>query len=87
MSKKECDLFNAVYREISERIGLDAAIEIYQMYKGQQVSFPVHLFDSRKISTIIISEYNGSNIRMLARKYGYSEKTIRRIIKESLKEE
>ena len=86
MAEKESDLLNDIYREISEKVGLDVAIEIYQMYKGQQLTFPVHLFNSKRIQHSIIREYNGTNIRILARKYGYSEKTIRRMIKDSLEE-
>ena len=83
---KESDLFNEVYREISSEMGLDVAIAIYQMYKGQQITFPVHLFNSKRIQQSIIKEYDGTNIRELSKKYGYAEKTIRRMIKDSLEE-
>ena len=87
MNENEVELLNEVYREISEKIGLDSAIVIYQMFKGQQITFPVHLFNSKRIQRSIIKEYDGSNIRELARKYDYSEKTVRRMIKDSLEEE
>ena len=86
MNENEMDLLNEVYREISEKVGIDSAIVIYQMFKGQQITFPVHLFNSKRIQLSIIKEYDGSNIRDLARKYGYSEKTVRRMIKDSLEE-
>ena len=86
MDKSEAELFNEVYKEICSIIGLDAAIAIYQMYKGQQITFPIHLFNAKRIQTSIIKEYDGSNIRELAKKYGYSEKTVRRMIKDSLEE-
>lgn len=86
MNENEVELLNEVYREISEKIGLDSAIVIYQMFKGQQISFPVHLFNSKRIQRNIIKEYDGTNIRELARKYDYSEKTVRRMIKDSLEE-
>ena len=84
MAKSDAELLNAVYKEIGEKMGLDAAMEIYQMFKGQQISFPVRFFNPKIIRQSIIQEYDGSNVRMLAIKYGYSEKTIRRIIKESV---
>jgi len=34
---------NPVYQEIQERLGLKVAEEIYAMFKGQQVSFPMRL--------------------------------------------
>ena len=86
MEEKEADLLNEVYREISTAVGLDSAIAIYQMYKGQQITFPVHLFNAKRIQHSIIKEYDGTNVRELAKRYGYSEKTIRRMIKDSLEE-
>ena len=87
MNNNESELLNDVYRDISEKLGLDAAIEVYRMFKGQQITFPVHLFNSKRIQTEIIKEYDGTNINVLAKKYGYSEKTIRRIIKDSVGED
>lgn len=76
--------FNPVYKEISEKLGVNIAAEIYRMFKGQQISFPVHFFNPEKIQKLIIEEYDGTNLKILASKYNYSEKTVRRIIKESL---
>ena len=84
MAENDPELLNAVYKEVSEKLGMDAAMEIYQMFKGQQISFPTRFFNPAKIHQIIVQEYDGTNIRILAIKYGYSEKTIRRIIKDSL---
>ena len=84
MAENDPELLNAVYREISEKLGMDTAMEVYQMFKGQQINFPVRFFNPAKIQQIIVQEYNGSNVRRLAIKYNYSEKTVRRIIKESL---
>lgn len=80
------ELLNAVYKEISEKLSMDAAMEIYRMFKGQQISFPVRFFNPQQIQALIIREYNGTNIKKLAIKYSYSEKTIRRIINDSLKD-
>lgn len=78
------ELLNTVYKEVSEKLGMDAAMEIYRMFKGQQISFPVRFFNPQQIQARIIKEYDGNNIKKLATKYGYSEKTVRRMIKESL---
>ena len=85
MAENDPELLNAVYREISEKLGMDVAMELYQMFKGQQISFPMRFFNPAKIQQLIVQEYNGSNVKTLATKYGYSEKTVRRIIKNSLK--
>ena len=84
MAENDSELLNAVYKEVSEKLGMDAAMEIYQMFKGQQINFPVRFFNPSRIQQIIVKEYDGTNIRTLAIKYNYSEKTIRRIIKDSL---
>ena len=86
MAEQDSELLNAVYKEISEKLGMDTAMEIYQMFKGQQINFPVRFFNPTRIQQIIVKEYDGTNIRTLAVKYNYSEKTIRRIIKDSLKD-
>ena len=80
------ELQKGVYKEISEKLGMDTAMEIYQMFKGQQINFPVRFFNPARIQQIIVKEYDGTNIRTLAIKYNYSEKTIRRIIKDSLED-
>lgn len=84
MAKSDKDLLNNVYREISESMGADVALEMYRMFKGQQITFPVRFFNPACIRQKIVEEYNGNNIGMLAKKYDYSEKTVRRIIKNSM---
>ena len=39
MAENSPDLLNNVYREVSEKLGMDAALEIYRLFKGQQISF------------------------------------------------
>ena len=82
--EKESELYNTVYKEINEIVGLDATLKIYLRFKGQQVSFPVRLYNPQLIQQNVIKEYDGTNIAELARKYDYSEKTIRRMIRESI---
>ena len=86
MADQDSELLNTIYREVSERLGMDIAMDIYQMFKGQQICFPVRFFNPTRIQQIIVKEYDGTNIRTLATKYNNSEKTVRRIIKDSLEE-
>ncbi len=74
-------LFNSVYEEISEEFGYEVAIRVYQIYKGMQITFPTRLFNPDYVKVQIPIEYNGKNVKQLAKKYGYSEKTIRRMLK------
>ena len=87
MAEQNSELLNEVYREISDRLGMNVAMTIYEMFKGQQISFPVRFFNPARIQQTIVEEYDGTNVRMLAIKYNYSEKTVRRIIKESVEED
>ena len=84
--EKESELYNAVYKEISEIVGLDATLKIYLRFKGQQISFPVRLYNPHMIQRNVIREFDGTNICELAKKYDYSEKTIRRMIRDSLED-
>ena len=81
MKDKNAEFFNEIYREISAAIGIEAAERIHNMYKGQQITFPVHIYNSKLLQNRIAEEYNGSNLRYLAQKYDYSEKTLRRMLK------
>lgn len=83
MAGSDSEQLNTVYKEISEKLGMEMAVEIYQMFKGQQISFPMRFYNPRYLQKVIVQEYDGTNIKALAVKYGYSEKTVRRIIKES----
>ena len=86
MTENDPELLNTVYQEIGEALGMDAAMVIYQMFRGQQISFPTRFFNPSRIQQIVIQEYDGTNLRTLGIKYGYSEKTVRRMIRERLEE-
>ena len=81
LAEGDPDLLNGVYREICVELGIGAVISIYKMYKGQQINFPMRLFNPARIQKQIRQEYDGTNIKSLAKKYDYSEKTVRRIIR------
>lgn len=79
------ELLNSVYKDINEEFGIDVAMRMYQLYKGTQVNFPMRFLNPDLVKQRILEEYNGKNLKQLAVKYGYSEKTLRRLIKESVK--
>lgn len=78
--EKETRLYNILYKELSELIGVEATLKMYKQFKGQQITFPVRLYSSDCIKNQVLKEYNGANFKELAKKYGYSEKTIRRMV-------
>ena len=79
----ENECLNGIYNEIATIIGMDATIALYSVYRGQQITFPVNFFTAEFIASRVVKEYDGSNIKQLATKYGYSEKWIRKMIKEA----
>ena len=80
------DIYNDIYKEISEMIGVENSLKIYNHFKGQQVSFPIRLYNPQLIKDAVIKDFNGTNIKELVQRYNYAERTIRRMLKESDKQ-
>ena len=72
---------NGIYAELSELIGYENAIKIYEQYKGQQVNFPVSFYDKAALKEVIKEQYTGDNTKELARQFNYSERWVRIIVK------
>lgn len=79
--KNDLSGLNDVYKDIADEIGLENTLIIFKLFHGTQISFPNRLFSKEYTHKAIISEYNGSNVSQLARKYNYSERSIWRILK------
>ncbi len=79
--KLKAEHLNGSYAEIASLLGVEAALKLHSRYRGTQLSFPVELLSRDYIFEQIKNEYDGTNIRELATKYGYTEKWIRKIIK------
>lgn len=84
--KNENKYINNVYAKIANLVGVENAKLLFNEYRGQQVTFPVEFYKKEYIYSEIIAEYNGKNIKELAKKYNYSEHTIRRILNKNLNE-
>lgn len=80
----KCEYLNGIYNELANLLGTDAAMKIHANYRGQQITFPVEFFSKQFIKSQIINEFNGHNIKQLATKHGYSEKSIRKILKDNI---
>lgn len=75
-----------IYSELAEIIGMNNVIIIYKHFKGQQVSFPTHLYSKEFVVEQVYSDKSQS-IRQKATRYGYSERRLRQIIQEKNKGE
>lgn len=76
----EYETLNGVYKEIAEEFGLDIAIKFYSSFKGLNITFPMKFYNRNHVLQQIIEEFNGQNYKELARKYGYSDRWIRKIL-------
>lgn len=72
---------HGIYTEIADLIGYENAMKIFERYKGQQINFPVRLYDKDAVKEIIKKEYNGTNAKELARQFNYSERWVKEIVK------
>lgn len=70
-----------VYKEVAETVGVDNAYKIYNHFKGLQLMFPLRFYSKEYIARQIQEEFDGKNVRDLARKYGYSESRVRQILR------
>jgi len=81
--KIEISALHHFYRGLSELVGVESMLKIYHQYKGMQMTIPTHLYDRTLAAKKVRAEYTGQNQQELARKYGYSQKWIRQVTRES----
>ncbi|MBQ6056629.1 MAG: hypothetical protein IJL34_03045 [Treponema sp.] len=74
---------SGVYAEIADLLGIDATRKLHAAFHGQQITLPVHFYSREFLEKQILNEYDGTNIKALATKYNYSEKWVRKIVRES----
>lgn len=79
--KQNVDNLNGIYKEIANLSDVDTARKMFEEYRGQQITFPMEFCSKEYIYSLIVAEFDGTNIKQLATKYEYSERTIRRILK------
>ncbi|WP_137642387.1 Mor transcription activator family protein [Lactiplantibacillus modestisalitolerans] len=70
------------YRRLSELVGTEAMLKIYEQYKGTQLNVPVHLYDRELAAKRVLAEFDGQNQWELSRRYGYSQKWVYKVLRE-----
>lgn len=75
---------NGVYEAMSEIIGFDNVVKLYENFRGSQINFPTKLFSKEFVLQEALKTYDGTSksINMIAIKYSYSERTIRKLLKD-----
>lgn len=74
--------FVPIYEEIAQVIGEEETVKLYEKFRGQQITFPQRLYSISYVSNYVKENYNGKNIRELARKFDYSERRVREFLKK-----
>lgn len=75
--------YNGIYQELAETFGLEITKNIFNEYRGQQITFPMRLYSKEYVVKYIIDNYDGTNSKNLARKFMYSERWVRTIINKN----
>ena len=86
MSKNSTPVLNGVYEAISELIGFDNTTKLYKHFAGSQINFPTRLFSKEFVLSEAVKAYDGTSesINKIAVKYNYSERTILKLLKDTL---
>ena len=80
--------FNGIYEELAQLIGIELVVKIYNLYQGQQVTFPKRLFSQEYVENLILKGCHSSQeIKAIAIKFGYTERWVRSKIQKHVKEE
>lgn len=70
-----------IYQEVARVVGVEGAIRLSELFGGQVVYFlKIDSLLRKKRNATIRREFNGSNHKELAKKFGLSEQQIRNIV-------
>ena len=87
-AKESNGQFNGIYEELAQLIGIDPVIKIYNLYQGQQITFPKRLFSQEFVESQILQKcHDSQDIKAIAIKFGYTERWVRSVIQKHVKEE
>lgn len=85
VTQVDTDALQEFYLELTNLVGVEPMLKIYEHYRGSQLTIPTHLYDRKRAARTVAKQYDGNNSMALARKYGYSEKWVKKSIKDNKK--
>lgn len=85
MKKKTQPKYLGLYEELAEVVGEKHMKEIYKRFQGLEVSFPMRLYHPEYVVKLAL-ENPDMDLREIAKKYGYNEKYLKRLIKQKKEE-
>ena len=80
--KNKTQYFNGIYQDMMLVLGEDITKQVYQFYRGQQVTFPMRLYSREYTKEYLMKHYTGSNLKKLSRELGYSERWVKGLINQ-----
>lgn len=81
--KDDCKKYISVYGEIAQVLSNSKDVErIYELLKGQTVSFPQKLYSKEYMREYINKNYGNETAREIASFLGISDRRVRQIAKE-----
>ncbi|MDO4330513.1 MAG: Mor transcription activator family protein [Lachnospiraceae bacterium] len=72
-----------IYKDIAEVIGIEATTLLHNNFQGQQITLPKKLYTRDFIISQVKNNPGKENLRKIAQKYGYTERRLRQILKDS----
>jgi len=81
----EIEALQKSYKQLSDLVGEETMLRIYEEYRGTQLNLPMKLYDREKSQTVIVKEYPRLSLKELSDKYGYSQRWIKKVIEGSTK--
>ncbi len=82
----DVDALHSFYRGVSELIGVEGMLKVFEQYRGMQITIPIHLYDRKLASKHVLERYDGHNSYELANQYGYSQRWVIKVIKSDKEE-
>ncbi len=75
--------YSGIYQELIELLGVQVVNKLYCNFRGQQIVFPMRLYTREYVIEELHNRYNGNNLKALALEFGYSERYLRTLLKET----
>lgn len=80
MDKIDKALLHSTYKRLDEIVGEEGMLKLFEEYRGQQINFPMRIYDRDKVANKVRSNYTGENLTELSKLYHYSDRWMKKII-------
>ena len=81
--KSDSKIYSGIYKDLVELLGEDITLEIYDNFKGQQVTFPMRLYSKSYVEEYLIKNYEGKNLKELSKELGYTCNWLQQLINKN----